>query len=207
MIWRDELSSDNDAPELPPARPEGLAAVRLLQGVVYSEDDRAWQLVLTYRSDLSDYFARIGLLLIVDEPDGLAYLRQLTDEQREAGYEHLPRLLRRVPLSYDLTLLCVLLRDELRRFEDEDLDNERCVVDLESLREVWKSFQPAKHDDVQAKKSLEAAMKKLEQLRFVRQFGETDEYEVRRILKARVPLESLETLRKELVDHVGARNE
>ncbi len=30
---------------------------------------------------MSDYFAKLGLLLVVDENDGMAYLRQLDEEE------------------------------------------------------------------------------------------------------------------------------
>ncbi len=142
--------------------PDSLAAVRLLQGVIYSDDPQAWDQVLTYRSNLEDYFARIGLALVVDEADGFAYLRQWTDDERDHAGGSLPRLFRRSSLSYDVTLLLVLLRDEMRRWEDEDLDNGRCTVTLDALHEVWKSMQPRTMDDVQIRRSLDVAMKKLE---------------------------------------------
>jgi Domain of unknown function (DUF4194) len=201
MFNDDMLDRDNQL-DLPAARPEGLPAVRLLQGVVYSDDSKAWELLLRHRSDLIDLFATLGLVLIVNESDGFAYLRQLSDDERTDGYQEIPRLFRRISIPFDVTVLCVLLRDELRRFEDEDLDNERCVVHCDSLLEVWKSFQPVELDDVQAKRTLDAAMRKLEQMRFVRPFGDDNEFEVRRILKARLPLETLEHLRSQLLEHL-----
>ena len=126
--------------ELPEFRERGVAAVRLLQGVVYEDDEQTWAILLGNESDLGDYFCEIGLTLIIDRPEGIAYLRQFDDDERTGGYERLPRLFRKTPLGYEATLLCVLLRDEYRRFEEEDLDNERCIVDVESLLDVWKSF-------------------------------------------------------------------
>lgn len=186
---------------LPEFREWGQAAVRLLQGVVYSDDSAAWDILLANQSELSDYFIRIGLVLVVDEPDGLAYLRQLQDDEQAPGYDSLPRLFRRSQLSYEATLLCVLLREELRRFEEEDLDNERCVVEFDVLFDAWKSFFPANEDEVRMRKVLSVAMRKLTDLKFVRRFGTSDgAWEVRRILKARVPLDELENLRQRLAE-------
>ena len=179
-------------------RPESLAAVRLLQGVVYSSDSKTWDQVLTYRSNLEDYFGRIGLVLIVAENDGLAYLRQRSDEERDSDGDSLPRLLRRTPLTYDLTLLCVILRDELRRFENEDLDNTRPTVTLEALLPIWKSMQPAKFDDVKCRETLVRAIGKLEKLAFVQKFGGENEYEIRLVLKARLPIDLLDDLRTQM---------
>jgi hypothetical protein len=186
--------------EVPEFREMGIPAVRLMQGVLYADDESAWEILLSYESDLIDYFARIGLAVVIDRAEGLAYLRQFGDEERLGGYERLPRLFRRTPLGYDATLLCVLLREEYRRFEDEDLENERCVVDVETLLDGWKSFFPAESDEVQLRKRLQAMLKKLEELKFVVKFeSDNDEWEVRKILKARLPLEELELLRDRLL--------
>ncbi len=51
-------------------------------------------------------------------------------------------------------------------------------------------------DDVRLNRSLHSALRKLEELKFVRQFeDEPPSWEVRRILKARLPLADLERLR------------
>ncbi len=183
-------------------RPESLAAIRLLQGVVYSTDAAAWQQVLTYRSDLEDYFGRIGLVLIVAEDDGIAYLRQRTDEERDSDGDALPRLMTRTPLSLNVTMLCVILRDEYRRFEDVDLDNTRCTVTVDDLLPTWKSMQPSKHDDVKNRETLVATMRKIEKMSIVGKFGEADEYEIKPILKARMPIDSLVELKDQMKRHI-----
>lgn len=194
------MIAESTSTELPEFRELGIPAVRLMQGVVYAEDRDVWEILLSYESDLTDYFARVGLAVVVDRSEGLAYLRQLGDSERVAGYERLPRLFRRTALGYDATLLCVLLRDEYRRFEDEDLENERCVVDVETLVDSWKSFFPAESDDVALRKRLNTTLKKLEELKFVVRFeSENDEWEIRKILKARLPLDELELLRDRLL--------
>ena len=105
-------------------RPEfsefGIAAIKLLQGVVYEEDKDTWSILLGHETDIDTYFCRIGINVVIDRTNGLAFLKQFDDDQRTGGYERLPRLITRTPLSYQATLGCVLLRDEYRKFEDED---------------------------------------------------------------------------------------
>ena len=186
--------------DLPEFDELGVPAVRLLQGVLYADDILAWDTLLARESDLLTYFAKIGLMLIVDRNEGMAYLKQLDDDHRTGGYERLPRLFRRTSLGYAATLLCVLLRDEYRRFEDEDLDNERCVVDVNALLEEWKQFFPYEQDEVRLRKQLLASLASMEKMKFVRKFGGTsDTWEVCRLLKARLPLEELESLRDRLL--------
>ncbi|XZE53377.1 DUF4194 domain-containing protein [Planctomycetaceae bacterium SH139] len=189
----------------PEFRELGIAAVRLLQGAVYADDNETWDILLANQSELTAYFLKIGLVLVVDEPDGLAYLKQSTAEEQPPGYERLPTLFRRTTLGYDATLLCVLLRDAYRQFEDEDLDNERCVVELETLRDIWRTFFPAKLDDVQLQRRLLSAMAKLEKLKFVRPWQRNSQtWEVRRLLKSRLPIEQLEELRTQLLQAAEA---
>lgn len=186
-------------------RPESLAAIRLLQGVVYSSSADAWQQVLTYRSDLQDYFARIGLILMVAEDDGIAYLRQRSDEERDSDGDKLPRLMTRTPLSLNVTMLCVILRDEYRRFEDVDLDNTRCTVTIDALLPTWKSMQPSKHDDVKNRETLVSTMRKVEKMSVVGKFGDADEYEIKPILKARMPIDSLVELKDQMKQHLEGK--
>lgn len=189
-----------DQQVLPEFRELGIAAVRLLQGVLYEEDEAAWNALLANESELAEYFVRIGLVLVIDRGEGLAYLRQLSDDERTSGYERLPRLFRRTPLGYDATLLCVVLRDEYRRFEDEDLDNDRCVVEVDILLDAWKSFFPAESDELQLLKRLTTTLRRLEDLKFVKLFqSEPEAWEVRKLLKARLPIEELENLRDRLL--------
>ena len=140
--------------EFPEFSEFGIAAIKLLQGVVYEEDKDVWAILLANESDVETYFCRIGTNVVIDRSNGLAYLKQFSDDQRVDGYERLPRLVTRSPLSYHVTLGCVLLRDAYRRFEDEDLENERCVIETEALFDSWKSFFPQKEDDVSLRKKL-----------------------------------------------------
>ncbi len=195
--YRPEMAYERELPE--PAE-WSAAAVRLLQGVVYHDDNQTvWDTLLRSVSPLTDYFGKLGLLLIVDEADGMAYLRQLDEEDVPPEYQSIPRLFRRTPLGYDTTLLCVLLRDALRIFEEEDVQNERCVVSQNDLLALWQAFFPEQNDEVRLNRSLVSALRKLEELKFVRQFEqEPPSWEVRRIIKARLPLDDLERLRESL---------
>src|SRR5580700_8942693 len=119
--------------------------------------------------------------LIVDEGEGFAFLRQLEDSDLEnvRGYDQLPKLFRKKRLSYDATLLCVLLREELRRFEEEEVENARCAVLTGELFEKWKTFFPEAHDEMKSRRAMNAAMTTLEELKFIREFTkEPQEWEI-----------------------------
>lgn len=186
-----------------------IPAVRLLQGVVYSDDAKTWDILLRSKSSLEGYFSRLGLLLVVDESEGYAFLRQWNEDELPDGWEPLPKLMRRSSLGYRPSLLAVLLRDELRRFEDEDVHNERCVVEASDLFEQWKVFFSTQDDEVRQRSALSTALHNFEDLGFVRKFSDSPEsWEIRRILKARLPVAELERLKDAMFSaaaHKGAR--
>jgi hypothetical protein len=184
-----------------PTVPWSTAAIRLLQGVVYSDDNSVtWDSLLRYTTPLTDYFAKIGLQLVVDESDGLAYLRQLDDDELMFNGEPIPKLYRRSPMGYETSLLCVLLRDLYRRFEEDELENEKCVITHDELLELWKPFFAKTSDDVRLHRSLLSSLRKLEEIRFVRPHpSDTVSWEIRRIIKARLPISELESLRSRIV--------
>jgi hypothetical protein len=193
-----DLAANTDTPEY---REWSEVAVRLFQGVVYLEDGRSWDVLLRNVTPLEDYVGRVGLQLVVDEGEGFAFLRQQQAEDLPDGCENLPKLFRRTRLSYDATLLTILLREELRRFEEEEVHDQRCVISGDEAFEQWKAFFPRDQDEVKLRKALNTAIRTLEGLKFVRRFGKApDDWEIRRILKARLIAADLEAVRDQFVD-------
>lgn len=183
------------------------AAVKLLKSVVYHDDPgNTWDQILSNVSPLTDYFGQLGLVLIVDEGDGLAWLHQPDPEELPPEYQSIPKLFHKVALGFEGTLLSVMLRDELRRSEEEELQHDRCVVKQSDLLELWKMFFPAEADEVRLNDTLSTQLSRLEKLTFVRRFEKTPpSWEVRTILKARLPLETLKTIRAELQQELVRR--
>ena len=187
---------------LPEYHESTLPAVRLLQGAVYADDSKTWDLLMANRTRLETYFGRVGLLMVVDEPEGFAYLRQIEEEELPDGYENMPKLIRRSRLGYDVTLFCVLLRDELRRFEEQNVDSERCVVDLADLQARMMELLPDKEDEVRVRRKFEHLLLRAQELGFLRKLNtQPVAYEIRPIIKARITAELLEELKQQFKDH------
>lgn len=186
---------------LPSAVPWSAAAVKLLQGIVYHDDaGDAWERILESVTPLTDYFVRIGVRLVVDEENGMAYLRQIDPQSFPTDYPPMPTLFRKSRLGFDQSLLCVLLRDKLRQFEEEMQIDERCVIGQSELLELWAEITGHHDDVVRLNRQLTSHLKNLQDMKFVRLFSESPQaWEIRRILKVRLPLSQLEQMRAELV--------
>ena len=178
------------------------AIVRLMQGVVYRESDEAtWLTLERSGAGVRDHFATIGVDVVVDDAEGYAYLRSRPEED---GDEALPRLVRRRALTYNVSLLLVLLRKRLVEFETTGGDG-RLVLTTDQIVEMLRLFQAESTNDARVVDQAETTINKARELGFLRQLrGQSDHWEVRRILKAYVDAHTLSDFAAKLREYAGA---
>jgi hypothetical protein len=176
--------------------------VKLLQGVVYSDDVAAWECLLRQEEEVCTFFAQLAISVEIDQGEGYAWLKQV-EVGEEVPPNFPPRLFRRIPLSYDVTLLCVLLRERLLGFEKEQPDARKLVLTQDDLFALLESFFDTSGDEVRRKRDLQSVINRVVELGFLRQTegGVNAMYEVRRILRAKIPVEVLEEIKEELKTH------
>lgn len=167
--------------------------VPLLKGVLYREDDAAqWAALLQLQARVRDYVAVLALELVVDEAEGYAFLRSLPQDLE--GAPKLPRLVRRQPLSFQVSLLLALLRKKLAEFDASGGDT-RLILTRSAVVELVRVFLPAGSNESRLIDQIETQLNKVIELGFVRRLKAPAEgassraaqepvYEVRRILKA-----------------------
>ena len=180
--------------------PTAHVKARLFKEPLYLEDGILWDELLRSRGECADWFSGIGLELVVDEEEGYAFLRQPdTDEIQGA-----PRLIARRQLSYDTTLLLVCLRQELATNDARDADQARVIRTKREIVELVAGFLGETNDEVRDVKKVDRAIEQVVDLGFLKRLGGTtaDDYEIRRILKARIGPTELESIKKKLSDHV-----
>lgn len=186
--------------------PYAAAVLKLLQGVVYQED-KQWELLLTYQADLLNHFRNIGLRLMVDEAEGFAYLSQPSHVEEETS---LPRLVRQRPLTFDATLLCVLLRESLQQFDANQPQATRHLLSGSQIQEMMSTFLPQQNDMQRTVRQTQRAITQVQKLGFLRKLpsamGE-EQYEVRSVLKAKISADDLADLRQRLAAHVEGDDE
>ena len=178
------------------------AIIRLMQGVVYRESDEGtWLTLERLGAGVRDHFATIGVDVIVDDAEGYAYLRSRPEEDCD---EALPRLVRRRALTYNVSLLLVLLRKRLVDFETAGGDG-RLVLTTDQIVEMLRLFQAESTNDARVADQAETTINKARELGFLRQLrGQSDQWEVRRILKAYVDAHTLSDFAARLRLYAGA---
>jgi len=178
------------------------AIIRLMQGVVYRESDEdTWITLERLGAGVRDHFAAIGVDVVVDDGEGYAYLRSRPEED---GDESLPRLVRRRALTYNVSLLLVLLRKRIVEFETTGGEG-RLVLTTDQIIEMLRLFQAESTNDARIADQAETTIKKAAELGFLRQLrGQRDHWEVRRILKAYVDAQTLSDFAAKLLEYVGS---
>lgn len=177
------------------------AIIRLMQGVIYREaDEDTWRTLERAGASVRDHFEAIGVDVVIDEDEGYAYLRSKPDED---GEEPLPRLVRRRSLTYPVSLLLVLLRKRLVEFETAGGEG-RLVLTTEQITEMLRLFQSESTNDARIVDNAETTIKKAAELGFLHLLrGQSDHWEVRRILKAYVDAQTLADFASKLREYAG----
>ena len=164
-------------------------AVGLLKGVLYQDAaPRAWNDLLGLQARVRDYFAVLGLELVLDEAEGYAFLRSRpADGQDEDETPAIPRLIARRPLSFPVSLLLALLRRKLAE-SDAGGGDTRLVLSREEIVELVRVFLPDSSNEARLIDQIETHINRVVDLGFLRRLkpaaAQAPSYEVRRILKA-----------------------
>jgi hypothetical protein len=173
--------------------------VKLLNGTVYNED-KVWNDLLQYQIPVTQYFEMIAIDLIVEKKDGYAYLRQIEIDEEKATIG----LVRRMPLKYETSLICVFLREMLDDFEINNVDQHNLYITHKQLKEQIELFFKEKANKVKMLSRFDTYIDAIVDIGFLKvlpgNYNSKDEarYEVRRIIKAKITNDVLEDFKKKL---------
>lgn len=172
---------------LPPYAP---VLVKLLKGPLYADDADSWDLILRHRTSVDAYMSQIGLELVLAETDSLAFLRRRrpegADDDADAD-DGLPELVARRELPYVASLLCVLILEELYRFEASGSGESRLVLTRARIRELVLPFLPKKSNEARQSDAIDAQINRLAQYGFLKAIKTgSDELEVTKLLKHKI---------------------
>lgn len=182
---------------IPPYAP---VIIKLLQGVVYNDDRDAWDGLINFQLQVNEYFETIGVALEVHESEGFAFLRQKRYEEEPAV--KIPDLVVKRQLNYPVSLLCVLLVERLIEFDVSGGDSTRLIMAREEIKEMLRLFLPEGSNEAKIIDSIDTHINKLVEYGFLRPLSSgEDKFEVKRILKAKVPADTLLEIKHKLEEY------
>lgn len=164
--------------------------ISLLKGIVYSHQEEIWNTLMQpeHERDIRNYFADIHLDVIIDKAEGYAYLKQqqsqTAGEEESSELENIPKLIRRRPLTFHVSLLCLLLRKHLIE-NDQEGESAKAILSREEIDNLMKLYLKETSNEANTQKQIDSAIKKVIDEGFLRQMKtEQEQYEVNRIIKA-----------------------
>jgi hypothetical protein len=199
--------------------------IKLLQGFLLQEDKQIWETLQVQQTFVREYFATLGLHLHLDEHDGYAFLRtipmgesddgKVTGEsaignvqQEEVAEKKKLTLMRRMPLSFEVSLLCVLLREALDQFDATVHDDHRLIMAKSDIYDLLKLYFPDKHDETKLIKRWDGIINKVIELGFIRELKSDDSrIEVLHIIKAMIDAERVGEMKRNLQRYVQQKSE
>ena len=174
--------------------------IKLLQGAIYeNEESDTWKLLQQYQREIAAYFDQIGISLFIEPADGYAFLEQ---KESEEGDSKSVRLIRHYPLSFELSLLCVLLREALEQFDVSQNTSSILVLKASEIRGMLSIYFKEKTDQTKLYKELDRYLNQAAEIGFLKNLSAKDlsksgdvdidpAYEVRRIIRAKVSTDFL----------------
>ena len=137
-----------------------------MKGVVYRDThDHAWRNLIDLQPQVRDYVDVLGLLVVIDEAEGYAFLRQRPADPDDAN--PLPRLIPRRALSFHVSLLLALLRKKLAEFDAHGGDT-RLMLTREQMTEMIRVFLPPTNNEVRLTDQIDAHINKAVEFGFLR---------------------------------------
>lgn len=192
--------------------------IKLLQGPLYriNANDKYWNLLIAYESNIQSYFSIMNVFVLIDKSDGYAYLSQKEESENEDQSSDLPKLIKRIPLTPEVSFICVLLREALDSFDSSQSDSSILVMSANEIKDLLSVYIKEQSDQTKFIAKLDSYLSQLVSLSFLKELipdngapvSSLDRtFEVRRIIRAKINAEFLELYKKKLVESSTSEEE
>ncbi|GAB3349183.1 hypothetical protein GCM10027566_05120 [Arachidicoccus ginsenosidivorans] len=181
-----------------------LSLISLLKGIVYNHQKEVWENLLQFEADIKNYFKDLSLEVYIDKTEGYSFLRQYEWEDEPEGAQ-LPKLIEKRQLSYQISLLCLILRKYMLE-QDAQGGAVRVIITEPDIINRARLYLPAAEDEAKQQDKIVSAIKKVIELGFLRKIG-SNEYEIHRIIKGFINAEVIESTLNALQKYATEKNE
>lgn len=184
---------------------------RLMTSAVYVDEGPYWNVLTEDEPSIRTTIEEMGLKLVVDHELGMGYIRPLNQAEEEevvvAGFAPIPKVIPTKTLGYHTSLLCALLRHALQEHDDNSVDTKYLYLEEAKIIEILQPFMPETSDQKKLRREVSKVINRLEEIGVLHKLANRSEdiYRVEPIIRAKIPIESLQTLLARLVAHNQAK--
>lgn len=197
-------------------KPYSSTIVILMQKrAIYDDDRKHWSILQQHETAIREYFAVIGLEIELNRTDGYARLTQKEFGEDEVNIPI--KLISKIALTYEQSLLCVILRDMLEENETriQGGNSSKLFVTGEQIRNKIELFFKDQNNKKALISKLDSLIEKMRDLGFLKIIREdkttkeglkavNNQYEIKTILRAKISNDKLEEFKIKLQDYADS---
>jgi hypothetical protein len=174
--------------------------IKLLKGPVEYVEKSTWERLIQYKVELTGFLLQMGLALVLDEQDGYAYIKHQPFEEDENPVSWIQRR----SLTYEESVMLVLLREMMAEFEVGEATNRELIKKRREIKEYAELFFKENASRVKFLKEIDRLIDKAEENGFLdktehHELADEQKFRIRKIIKAKVSSEELDHFYQQLV--------
>jgi hypothetical protein len=176
--------------------------IKLLKGPVEYVEKSTWEKLIQYKVELTSFILQLGLALVLDEQDGYAYIKHYPFEEDENPVSWIQRR----ALTYEESVMLVLLREMMAEFEVGEATNRELIKKRREIKEYAELFFKENASRVKFLKEIDRLIDKAEENGFLdktetSELADEQKFRIKKIIKAKVSSEELDHFYQQLVRH------
>jgi hypothetical protein len=173
--------------------------IKLLKGPIEYVEKSSWEKLMQYKVELTTFLQQLGLSLVLDEQDGYAYVKHLQTEEEENPVTWIQRR----SLTYEESVMLVLLREMMAEFEVGEATNRELIKKRREIKEYAELFFKENASRVKFLKEIDRLIDKAEENGFLDKTEQHDladeqKFRIKKIIKAKVNSEELDLFYQQL---------
>lgn len=173
--------------------------IKLLKGPVEYVEKSTWEKLIQYKTELTGFLLQLGLTLVLDEQDGYAYLKHTQNEEEESAVTWIQRR----SLTYEESVMLVLLREMMAEFEVGEATNRELIKKRREIKEYAELFFKENASRVKFLKEIDRLIDKAEENGFLdktehHDLADEQKFRIKKIIKAKVSSEELDAFYMQL---------
>lgn len=181
--------------------------IKLLKGSIDYTEKSTWEKLIQYKTELTSFLHSVGLRLVFDEEDGYAYLQHALSEDEDVL--NISWIQRR-SLTYDESIMLVLLREMMAEFEVGESTTRELIKKRREIKEYAELFFKEKASRVKFLKEIDRLIDKAEEYGFLsivdrHDIKDEEKFRINKIIKAKVDGDTLEQFKEQLSEHATKR--
>jgi len=182
-------------------RPYSKAIVKLLKSPV-ERASPVWDDVVNYQFEIQDYINQIGLELIVKKDEGFAFVKQFENSEGNT----LGLIVRR-QIGFETSIILVVLRQSLEEFDSNPTQfqvAEKFITNAE-IKEELELFLHEGYNRLRFLKDIDKHINNVADLGYLKEVSKKDnetKYQIHRIIKEKITLDTLQEFKTKLQEYV-----